>query len=77
MGRELPPDEVPGAWTQRVTAWARRTASGRAGGRHGRDLRARAYLDLLLGKDSRPAGQDQDSTPAARHRAAFAGAGQC
>jgi hypothetical protein len=56
MGRELPPDEVLAA-DQRITAWAQelRTA-GLDGGMD--ELRARAYLDLLLGKDSRPRAQD-------------------
>ncbi len=55
MGRELPPAEVLAA-DQRITAWARQL---RAAGLDGDldILRARAYLDLLLGKDSRP-GQD-------------------
>ena len=55
MGRELPPAEVLAA-DQRITAWARQL---RAAGLDGDMdvLRARAYLDLLLGKDSRP-GQD-------------------
>ena len=52
MGRELPPDEVLAA-DQRITAWARELkAAGLDGGMD--ELRARAYLDLLLGKDSRP-----------------------
>jgi hypothetical protein len=52
MGRELPPDEVLAA-DQRITAWA--TELRKAGLEGGMDeLRARAYLDLLLGKDSRP-----------------------
>ena len=60
MGRELPPDEVL-AVDERITAWARELkAAGLEGGMD--EIRARAYLDLLLGKDSRP-GQDQDSTP--------------
>ena len=52
MGCELPPDEVLAA-DQRITAWAKelRTA-GLDGGMD--QLRARAFLDLLLGKDSRP-----------------------
>src|SRR4029077_10441553 len=52
MGCELPPDEVLAA-DQRITAWAREL---RAAGLEGDmdQLRARAYLDLLLGKDSRP-----------------------
>jgi Domain of unknown function (DUF222) len=52
MGCELPPDEVLAA-DQRITAWARELKKAGLGG--GMDqLRARAYLDLLLGKDSRP-----------------------
>ncbi len=55
MGRELPPAEVLAA-DQRITAWARQLkAAGLDGDMD--VLRARAYLDLLLGKDSRP-GQD-------------------
>jgi uncharacterized protein DUF222 len=52
MGCELPPDEVLAA-DQRITAWAREL---RGAGLEGDmdQLRARAYLDLLLGKDSRP-----------------------
>jgi Domain of unknown function (DUF222) len=52
MGRELPPDEVLAA-DQRITAWAHEL---RKAGLEGDmdQLRARAYLDLLLGKDSRP-----------------------
>src|SRR6266700_5655688 len=52
MGCELPPDEVLAA-DQRITAWARELK--KAGLDGGMDvLRARAFLDLLLGKDSRP-----------------------
>ena len=52
LGCELPPDEVLAA-DQRITAWARELR--RAGLEGGMDvLRARAFLDLLLGKDSRP-----------------------
>ena len=58
-GRELPPDEVLAA-DERITARARELkAAGLDGGMD--ELRARAYLDLLLGKDSRP-GQDQPAT---------------
>jgi hypothetical protein len=62
MGRELPPDEVLAA-DQRITAWAGelRTA-GLEGGMD--ELRARAFLDLVLGKDSRPR-RDGTGTPAA------------
>jgi len=59
--RERPPDEVL-AVDDRVTAWARELkAAGLDGGTD--EIRARAYLDLLLGKDSRP-GQDQPGAPA-------------
>ena len=52
MGCELPPDEVLAA-DQRITAWAHELKkAGLDGGMD--ELRARAYLDLLLGKDSRP-----------------------
>jgi hypothetical protein len=52
MGRELPPDEVLAA-DQRICWWAGELKKAGLGG--GMDeLRARAYLDLLLGKDSRP-----------------------
>src|SRR6476659_9934047 len=61
MGCELPPDEVLAA-DQRITAWARELRGAGLDG--GMDvLRARAFLDLLLGKDSRPrqdAGGDGD-----------------
>jgi hypothetical protein len=62
MGRELPPDEVL-AVDDRITSWARELkAAGLDGGTD--ELRARAYLDLLLGQDSRPR-QDQPA-PAPR-----------
>jgi len=52
MGRELPPDEVLAA-DQRITWWAGELK--KAGLEGDMDvLRARAYLDLLLGQDSRP-----------------------
>jgi len=52
MGRELPPDEVL-ACDQRISAWAGELrAAGLEGGMD--ELRARAFLDLVLGKDSRP-----------------------
>ena len=60
-GRELTPDEVLAA-DQRITAWARELK--KAGLEGDMDvLRARAYLDLLLGQDSRP-GQDGAASPA-------------
>ena len=59
-GRELPPAQVLAA-DQRVTAWARELR--KAGLDGGIDaLRARAYLDILLGMDSRPLGSRPDSS---------------
>ena len=61
-GRELPPDQALAA-DERITARARELkAAGLEGGTD--ELRARAYLDLLLGQDSRPR-QDQGTTPGA------------
>jgi hypothetical protein len=60
MGRELPPDEVL-AVEDRIAWWVGELRKGGLDG--GMDeLRARAYLDLLLGKDSRPG---QPGTPGA------------
>ena len=57
-GRELPPAQVLAA-DQRVTAWAKELR--KAGLEGGMDaLRARAYLDILLGMDSRPPGSRTD-----------------
>ena len=74
MGCELPPDEVLAA-DQRITAWAKELR--KAGLEGGMDqLRARAFLDLLLGKDSRPrrdASGGADSTGPAHGAAGFAG----
>ena len=74
MGRELPPDEVLAA-DQRICWWAGELRN--AGLEGGMDqLRARAYLDLLLGKDSRPcpAGpQTADSQPGTPGQAAAGG----
>jgi hypothetical protein len=62
MGRELPPDEVL-ACDQRICWWAGELKmAGLEGGMD--ELRARAYLDLLLGKDSRPR-PDGAAAPAA------------
>jgi Domain of unknown function (DUF222) len=59
-GRELPPAQVLAA-DQRVTAWAKELRT--AGVEGGMDaLRARAYLDILLGMDSRPPGSCADGT---------------
>ena len=70
-GLELPPAEVFAA-DQRITALAQGAEEGRLEG--GMDEpRARALLDLLLGKDSRP-GQDGAAAPAAANPAGgFAG----
>jgi len=68
MGRELPPAEVLAA-DQRITAWARELKKAGLEGSMD-ELRARAYLDLLLGQDSRPTQaaadgkQDPDGPPA-------------
>ena len=51
-GRELPPDEVL-AVDQRISWWARQLKKAGLTGSMD-ELRARAYLDLLLDKDSRP-----------------------
>ena len=52
MGRELPPDEVLAA-DQQISWWAGELKkAGLDGGMD--ELRARAFLDLVLGKDSRP-----------------------
>ena len=52
MGRELPPDEVL-ACDQQISWWAGELKkAGLEGGMD--ELRARAFLDLVLGKDSRP-----------------------
>jgi hypothetical protein len=61
MGRELPPAEVLAA-DQKITAWAHEL---RKAGLEGSldELRARAYLDILLGKDSRPAAPEPPPAP--------------
>ena len=69
MGRELPPAEVLAA-DQRITAWARELKKAGLDGDMD-ELRARAYLDLLLDKDSRPAQHGTDG--GGRHRAGGAG----
>jgi len=69
MGRELPPADVLAA-DQRITAWAKQLkAAGLEGDMD--VLRARAYLDLLLGQDSRPSGA-APSGSARRDPAGFA-----
>ena len=63
VGRELPPAEVLAA-DQRVTWWARQLKRAGLDGSMD-ELRARAYLDLLLGMDSRPAPQPAGDDSAA------------
>jgi hypothetical protein len=57
-GRELPPAEVLAA-DQRVTAWAKQLKKAGLEGSMDQ-LRARAYLDILLGTDSRPLSSSPD-----------------
>ena len=65
-GRDLPPDEVLAA-DQRISWWARQL---RKAGLEGSmdELRARAYLDLLLDKDSRPAAAASDGKGSATRK---------
>ena len=58
-GRELPPAQVLAA-DQRVTAWAKELRKARW--RAGRRAAGPAFLDILLGMDSRPPGHKPDST---------------
>ena len=62
-GRELPPAQVLAA-DQRVTAWAKQLRQAGLDGDMDQ-LRARAYLDILLGTDSRPLSGHPDGTHAA------------
>ncbi|MGH3258682.1 MAG: DUF222 domain-containing protein, partial [Streptosporangiaceae bacterium] len=62
VGRELPPAEVLAA-DQRINWWARQLRKAGLTGSMD-ELRARAYLDLLLGMDSRPAPQPAGDTAA-------------
>ena len=63
MGRELPPAEVLAA-DQRITAWARQLKKAGLDGSMD-ELRARAYLDILLDTDSRPSQDAADGQAAA------------
>ena len=60
-GRELPPAQVLAA-DQRVTAWAKQLRKAGLDGDMDQ-LRARAFMDLLLGTDSRPLGNAPGRTP--------------
>ena len=62
VGRELPPAEVLAA-DQRVTWWAKQLKQAGLDGSMD-ELRARAYLDILLGIDSRPAQPAGDGSAA-------------
>ena len=59
-GRELPPAQVLAA-DQRVTAWAKQLRKAGLDGDMDQ-LRARAFMDLLLGIDSRPLASSPDGT---------------
>ena len=59
-GRELPPAEVLAA-DQRVTAWAKQLRKAGLDGDMDQ-LRARAFMDILLGTDSRPLAGRPDGT---------------
>jgi len=59
-GRELPPAQVLAA-DQRVTAWAKQLRKAGLDGDMDQ-LRARAFMDLLLGTDSRPLASTPDGT---------------
>src|SRR5579863_5526437 len=61
VGRELPPAEVLAA-DQRIDWWARQLRKAGLAGTMD-ELRARAYLDILLDKDSRPAAGDDHDGP--------------
>ena len=73
MGRELPPDEVL-ACDQRIRGWADELRkAGLEGGVD--ELRARAFLDLVLGKDSRPRAQDTEAAGPPAGAGSLPGAG--
>jgi hypothetical protein len=75
-GRELPPAEVLAA-DQRVTAWARELRKAGLDGDMDQ-LRARAFMDILLGTDSRPLARRPDeahSTDGAHSTAGDGGTG--
>ena len=71
MGCELPPDEVLAA-DQQITALAKELKKAGLEGDMDQ-LRARAYLDLLLGKDSRPRSTEPAGSEPGPPRPAAAG----
>jgi hypothetical protein len=72
MGRELPPADVLAA-DQRITWWAKQLKKAGLPGSMDQ-LRARAFLDIMLGKDSRPSAHDGTrGNPGRRQRSANGG----
>jgi hypothetical protein len=72
MGRELPPADVLAA-DQRITWWAKQLKKAGLPGSMDQ-LRARAFLDIMLGKDSRPSAHDGTTgNPGRRQRSANGG----
>ena len=74
VGRELPPAEVLAA-DQRITWWAQQLKKAGLDGDMD-ELRARAYLDLLLDKDSRPRPDAADGSDGTRPAGPGATAGR-
>ena len=72
-GRELPPAEVLAA-DQRITAWAKQLRKAGLDGSMDQ-LRAKAFLDLLLGTDSRPQAGSPDGVRGARGQDGNGGTG--
>ena len=66
MGRELPPADVLAA-DQRITWWAKQLKKAALPGSMDQ-LRARAFLDIMLGKDSRPAATGRALSPRTTRR---------
>ena len=71
-GRELPPAAVMAA-DQRIASLARQLKQAGLGGSMD-ELRARAYIDLLLGTDSRPR---QDARTSRERRVVWTGSPAC
>src|ERR1017187_4053291 len=65
MGRELPPADVLAA-DQRISWWAKQLKKAGLDGDMDQ-LRARAYLDILLGQDSRPAARPDPQVSTSPH----------
>jgi hypothetical protein len=71
MGRELPPADVLAA-DQRISWWAKQLKKAGLDGDMDQ-LRARAYLDILLGRDSRPAARPDPQVSTSPHLPPTAG----